>query len=83
MSDISRRDWLKTVGAVGAGALVVPDALASPSTPSIPGIAGAPVRTYADGEIVDLASTSDVFVNDAVTSHQMACVLYCPASSVA
>src|SRR6185437_6681713 len=62
VSDISRRDWLKTMGVVSAGALVAPDALASQSTAGEARAPGAAVRSYADGEIVDLASTSDVYV---------------------
>ena len=62
VSDISRRDWLKTMGVVSAGALVVPEALASQSAGDDAMRAGAPIRIYADGDIVDLASTSDVYV---------------------
>ena len=61
--DISRRDWLKTVGVVGAGALVPADALASsilsteaPIAASLP-----PTTGLAAGEIVDLTSTSEIF----------------------
>jgi hypothetical protein len=49
MSDISRRDWVKTVGAASAGALV---------TPKLPVVA----RTHhAPGDIVELTSTSEIF----------------------
>jgi hypothetical protein len=45
---LSRRDWLKTMGAVGVGALASPQSLH-------------PVARYAPGDIVELYSTSDVF----------------------
>ena len=57
--DLSRRDWLKTVGAVGAGAMVPLDAL------SVPAPAPGPISVaaqYAPGDIVELYSTSDVFI---------------------
>ncbi|HKO15023.1 MAG TPA: hypothetical protein VJU87_02235 [Gemmatimonadaceae bacterium] len=63
---VSRRDWLKTMGVVGAGALVTPDALRLPAT-----LAGqpAPLRPAAPphaalppGSIVDLSSTSEIFI---------------------
>jgi hypothetical protein len=60
MSDsFSRRDWLKTVSAAGVGGTVLSlDALAS--TPAPPGL---PIAThYAPGDIVELYSTSDVFI---------------------
>src|SRR5438552_12742885 len=61
----SRRSWIKTMGAAGAGALVpldgilpVESVLLAP-TPARP----LPVRTlYAPGDIVELYSTSDVFI---------------------
>jgi len=49
MSDISRRDWVKTVGAASASALVAPN---------LPVIARA---HYAPGDIVELTSTSEIF----------------------
>ena len=69
MSDsVSRRDWLKTVGLVGAGAFVAPDALQLPA-PIAGRIATAPplgavasVQRHDPGAILDLVSTSDVFV---------------------
>src|SRR5258708_6029400 len=59
----SRRDWIKTVGVAGAGALVPLDGLAVGAEPP-PTLASSPlpVRTiYAPGDIVELYSTSDVF----------------------
>jgi hypothetical protein len=64
----SRRDWLKTVGAVSAGALVPLDSLSAgathtgaSATPAVP--APLAVRdVYAPGDILDLSSTSDVFI---------------------
>jgi hypothetical protein len=58
----SRRDWIRTVGAAGAGALIPVDS---------PGLAagGAQVPSplnvrdvYAPGDIVELSSTSEVFI---------------------
>ena len=60
---VSRRDWLKTVGAASAGAMVPLDALAS-AVPEVPP-ARAPisvVAAQAPGDIVELYSTSDVFI---------------------
>ncbi len=69
--EFSRRDWIKTVGAAGAGALV-PLASQTGTGPGTDGLAGAaaapvpapiPVRTlHAPGDIVELYSTSDVFI---------------------
>ena len=57
----SRRDWIKTVGAVSAGALVPADAL--PAAPSPSPVTPFAVRTvYAPGDIIELSSTSDVFI---------------------
>src|SRR3982750_4584416 len=64
MSDsLSRRDWIKTVGAVGAGALVPLD-----GSPAMPG-AAVPVAAavsagvhHAPGDIMDLTSTSEIFI---------------------
>ncbi len=69
MSDsVSRREWLKTMGLVGAGALVTPDALHVPApiaaqvaTPSTVGAVVATAR-YAPGTIIDLVSTSEIFI---------------------
>ncbi len=63
MSDfVSRRDWLKTVGVVGAGALVSHDGLdAGPLTPAAaPPLASAVSQN--PGDIIDLTSTSEIFV---------------------
>src|SRR5689334_12014832 len=58
-NDLNRRDWLKVVGAVGVGAVVAPSVLpAEPPTP-------VPLRVTthrAPGDIVELYSTSDVFI---------------------
>src|SRR5689334_20064834 len=56
----SRRDWLKTVGAAGVGA-TVPDHLID-APPAV--VASSPVGTkaLAQGDIVELYSTSDVFI---------------------
>ena len=65
MSDFSRRDWLKTVGVAGAGALVPFDPLAvapvAPVAPAVPPTL-VPVTRHAPGDIVELYSTSDVFI---------------------
>ncbi len=63
----SRRDWIKTVGAVSAGALVRFDAVAGAAHPTLsaPRTPPAPLAVrdvYAPGEIVELYSTSDVFI---------------------
>ena len=61
---LSRRDWLKTVGAVGVGALApfepgdVPSSLTAPESPASTIHAQA---RHAPGDIVELSSTSDVF----------------------
>src|SRR3954468_1093418 len=66
MSDFSRRDWIKTVSAAGAGAML-PLSGTEAETPSVPlpvpGSQPLPIRTlYAPGDIVELYSTSDVFI---------------------
>ena len=60
MSDfLSRRDWIKTVGVVGAGALVPHDGLlAEPTAAPLAITAG----HHAPGDIVDLTSTSEIFI---------------------
>ena len=50
MTDISRRDWVKTMGVVSAGALAAPDLSILART------------VHAPGDIVDLTSTSEVFI---------------------
>src|SRR5690348_4999758 len=62
---LSRRDWLRTVGAAGVGASLVPlDALAI-AVPSDAEVSSEPtldvVTRHAPGDIVELYSTSDVF----------------------
>lgn len=60
--DISRRDWIKTVGVVGAGALVpheLPGSLEAAATSPVA------VRTathFAPGDIIELTSTSEIFI---------------------
>ena len=66
---ISRRDWIKTVGVVGAGAIVASDAVLAEGVapaliPSVPAPAGPP------GDIVDLVSTSEIFVPARGRSYQ-------------
>jgi len=56
---LSRRDWIKTVGVVGAGALVPHDGLLPEMTPTLP---IAPPLYHAPGDIVDLTSTSEIFI---------------------
>src|SRR5438105_1894736 len=61
MTDLTRRDWLKTVGAVGAGAMAPLDVLVPAPSPAPP----APLAVtsqYAPGDIVELYSTSEVFI---------------------
>lgn len=59
----SRRDWLKTVGIVGAAAVAPIDALSASSPPSQPVPAPLDVASrHATGDILDLYSTSDVFI---------------------
>src|SRR5512146_99926 len=63
MSDfVSRRDWLKTVGVVGAGALVSHDGLdAEPLTSATaPPLASAVSQN--PGDIIELTSTSEIFI---------------------
>lgn len=77
MSDsFSRRDWIKTVGVVGAGAMVPSDGLTSlaesaPPAAGLPAVSPLPIRTiYAPGDIVELYSTSDVFTPARGRSYQ-------------
>lgn len=64
--DVSRRDWIKTVGVVGAGALVTGDALRLPASFATPPLQRAPALPAAPlppaGTIVDLVSTSEIFI---------------------
>ena len=55
----SRRKWLKTVGAAGAGALVPLDKVAAELAAPV-SLAARP--QYSNGAIVELYSTSDVFI---------------------
>ena len=62
---ISRRDWLKTVGVAGAGAIVSPDGLAldatgAPLVSPRPAVAAAAPRA-APGDIINLTSTDEIF----------------------
>ena len=60
---VSRRDWLKTMGAVGVGALVTPDAVRLPpalaALPSSSSAAPLPSPAAPPGTIVELVSTSE------------------------
>jgi hypothetical protein len=58
-SDFTRRDWLKTVGAAGAGALVPIDIAAASLGGADKPIS--PATNHAPGDIVDLTSTSEIF----------------------
>jgi hypothetical protein len=58
---VSRREWLKTVGAVGAGALVSRDALES-GHPAVTPVSSATPSPHAPGDIIDLTSTSEIFI---------------------
>lgn len=62
MSDpLSRRDWIRTVGAAGAGALVPVDLPAPAASRTV--APPLPVRqVHAPGDIVELYSTSEVFI---------------------
>jgi hypothetical protein len=65
MSDsISRRDWIKTVGVAGAGALVPHDGLLAEPHDATPvrGAGAAIGFRHATGEISDLTSTSEIFI---------------------
>src|ERR1043166_6533771 len=68
MSDFSRRDGIKPVGAAGAGAMLpISGSNAEAAVPGSPvavaGVQPLPIRTlYATGDIVELYSTSDVFI---------------------
>jgi hypothetical protein len=63
---VSRRDWLKTMGAVGVGALVTPEAIRIPpalaALPARPDAAAMPGPAAPPGTIVDLTSTSEIFI---------------------
>jgi hypothetical protein len=60
--DISRRDWLKTVGVAGAGALVPLDTLAAAGGSVPTPVPTPPLTGHAAGDIVDLTSTSEIFI---------------------
>lgn len=59
MSDLSRRELLKTLGAVGAGSLVPIERVTAALTPALAPVGARPV--YATGDIVEMYSTTDVF----------------------
>jgi len=61
MPHISRRTWLKRVGAAGAGALVA-DAAGAVDGPTRPRAVAAQVAGVRDGAIAPLTSTSGVFI---------------------
>ena len=58
---LSRREWLRTMGAAGVGALAPLDQIVGPleTTPRAAAIMSA--THHAPGDIVELYSTSDVF----------------------
>lgn len=57
----SRRDWIRTVGVAGAGAFARIDTV--PVATPLPPVKPLPASTvYAPGDIVELYSTSDVFI---------------------
>src|SRR5580693_1147920 len=64
MTEISRREWIKVVGAAGAGSLLPADATTETVAPVMPDPAPPRATTPgpAPGEILPLTSTSDVFV---------------------
>jgi hypothetical protein len=59
--DISRRDWIKTVGVAGAGALVPLEALVA-AGPASSASTAHPSASQGTGEIVELTSTSEIFI---------------------
>ena len=63
MSDLTRRDWLKTVGVVSAGALVPIDPTGAEAiAPAHTTAASATAPVFAPGDIVELTSTSEIFM---------------------
>ena len=58
---VSRRDWLKTVGAAGVGASVPGQLIDAPSAAAAVATTIAP-KAPAPGDIVELYSTTDVFI---------------------
>lgn len=67
MSDsVSRRDWLKALGVVGTGALITGDVLELPAPPAHQRPTTAPTvpppTAAPQGAIVDLVSTSGIFI---------------------
>jgi hypothetical protein len=63
MSDFSRRDWIKTLGAAGAGAMLpLNGVIAEPTQAAGSQPAVSVSEASATGDIVDLYSTSDVFI---------------------
>src|SRR5579862_6566030 len=61
---VTRREWLKTIGIVGAAGAVLPgELIAAPGSGTPSQMIEIPVRTvHAPGDIVELYSTSDVFI---------------------
>src|SRR5881628_1630625 len=62
IDDISRRDWLKAMGVAGAGALIPFDAAVAEATHTAATAARASAAQHASGEIVELTSTSEIFI---------------------
>ena len=61
---VSRREWLRAMGAVGVGVLAPLESLAAPAGTEAKTLAGAAIDVgtrHAPGDIVELYSTSDVF----------------------
>jgi hypothetical protein len=61
IDDISRRDWLKTIGVAGAGALIPFEPAMAATGERAPAMGASPTQ-YAPGEIVELTSTSEIFI---------------------
>ena len=61
MTDDISRDWLKTMGVAGAGALVPHDGLIA-ETAAVSPIVHRPPPVAAPGEISELTSTSEIFI---------------------
>jgi hypothetical protein len=60
--DLSRRDWMKIVGAAGAGSVLAANAAGAGSAAGSPIEAAAAAADTARAEILPLTSTSEVFV---------------------
>ena len=65
---ISRRDWIKTVGVVGAGAIVASESVLAETPSAVPPLPPPPAGP--PGDIVELVSTSEIFVPARGRSYQ-------------